>query len=193
MYPPAHRHAVTRDHTYQPTHHSPPHTHSPPNHHPPFTPSHSHSHTLSLPLAHKQSIFLSAIPNAPATSKLWQAAVKTLFSLWQSKKGLAKDCISLLVNGNITIPSLSLLGVLVDSCSQHEGLEQAEQDSVLTYFSKAVLAGRSKPLQSIIVSSGPIFRRTTHTQFSSILLPATLKCLLRNPDELLEGKSQLLA
>lgn len=57
------------------------------------------------------------------------------------------------------------------------------------YFSKAVLAGRSKPLQSIILSSVPILRRTTHAQFSSILLPATLKCLLRNPDELLEGKS----
>ena len=36
-------------------------------------------------------------------------------------------------------------------------------------------------------SCGPLFKKITHNQFSSHLLTPSLKCLLRNPDELLEG------
>ena len=37
---------------------------------------------------------------------------------------------------------------------------------------------------------GPLFKKMSHQQFSTLLLPATLKCLLRNPDELLEGRNK---
>ena len=106
------------------------------------------------------------------------------------------------------------------------------QEELLTYFSKVVLASRTKPPQAVVVSlptkshsrtqarmlgvemvgnetesgcltcwsishtqatCGPLFKKMNHHQFSSLLLPATLKCLLRNPDELLEGKNGLRA
>ena len=36
-------------------------------------------------------------------------------------------------------------------------------------------------------SCAPLFKKVTHDQFTSQLLSPSLKCLLRNPDELLEG------
>lgn len=136
-----------------------------------------------------QSIFLSAISSTSLRTKLWQAAVKCIVSLLQSKESLASDCISLLTGGSMVITSLSVISVLVDFCTQNgRGLEQTKQEGVLVYFSKAVLGGKIKLLRSIIDTSKPIFRHTTHAQFSNILLQPTLKCLLRNPEELLEGK-----
>ena len=41
-------------------------------------------------------------------------------------------------------------------------------------------------------SCGPLVRKVTHEQFSSHLLSSALKCLLRNPDELMEGVSCFL-
>ena len=129
---------------------------------------------------------MSAIPIT--MTKLWQAAVKKLQSLWKSKEGLSKDSLSVLISGEASLSSLSLLAVLVETQSKNGGIEKKEQEGVLALFNKVVLSGRSKPPQSIIVSSAAIFKHTTHAQFSSLLLPGTLKCLLRNPDELLEGE-----
>ena len=113
---------------------------------------------------------------------------------WRSKKGqLAKESLSVvLASSEVRLSSLPLLGCLADFISAKDSkcvLEKSEQDAILNYFGKVVLSSRAKPLQSTIVSCSGIFKKVTHDQFSSILLQPTLKCLLRNPDELLEGKN----
>ena len=114
---------------------------------------------------------------------------------WRSKKGLAKESLSLvLVSSEVCLSSLTLLGCLAEflSTKDSEGtLDKPEQDAILNYFGKVVLSSRAKPLQSTITSCSGIFKKVTHDQFSSILLQPTLKCLLRNPDELLEGKTNV--
>ncbi len=130
-------------------------------------------------------MFLSAIPNT--LKRLWTAAVKKLHALWKSKELLARHTLTTLVTGGEpSLYSLSLLGVVIEFLAKDVGAK--DQEGVLTLFSKVVLSARSKPLQSIIVNAAPIFKHTTRAQFSSLLLSGTLKCLLRNPDELLEGE-----
>ncbi len=135
---------------------------------------------------HTQAIFMSAIPSAH--KRLWEAAVKKLFALWRSKPNFARNTLSNLISGESSLFSLSLLAVLVEFLSKNGGIEAKEQEGMLSLFGKVVLSARNKPLQLIIVSSGPVFKHTSRAQFSSLLLPGTLKCLLRNPDELLEGE-----
>lgn len=142
----------------------------------PYHPTHTHT----------QAIFMSAIPSS--LKRIWEAAVKKLIALWSSKPNFARNTLSILISGEASLFSLSLLAVLVDFLSKNGGIEAKEQEGMLSLFSKVVLSARSKPLQLIIESSGPIFKHTSRAQFSSLLLPGTLKCLLRNPDELLEGK-----
>ncbi len=138
------------------------------------------------PHTHTQAIFMSAIPSSH--KRLWEAAVKKLFALWRSKPNFARNTLSTLISGESSLFSLSLLAVLVEFLSKNGGIEAKEQEGMLSLFSKVVLSARNKPLQLVIVSSGPVFKHTSRAQFSSLLLPGTLKCLLRNPDELLEGE-----
>jgi hypothetical protein len=64
---------------------------------------------------------------------------------------------------------------------------------MLNYYRKVVLLSRTKPFQAIVASCGPLFKKVTHAQFSSLLLRPALKCLLRNPDELLEAVAHLVS
>lgn len=138
-----------------------------------------------------QATLLAAISDSPHTKKIWRLAVSLLQKSWRSKKGLAKESLSLiLASSEVHLSSLVLLGCLAEFLSAKDSeckLEKSEQDAILNYFGKSVLSSRAKPLQSTIVSCSGIFKKLTHDQFSSILLQPTLKCLLRNPDELLEG------
>lgn len=137
-----------------------------------------------------QATLLAAVSDSVQTRKTWNQAVSVLYKSWCSKKGLAKESLSALLLSDVHLPSLVLLGCLAEFLSSKEGkhqLEKSEQDAVLNYFSKAVLSSRTKPLQSTIASCRGIFKKVTHEQFSAILFQPTLKCLLRNPDELLEG------
>jgi hypothetical protein len=142
-----------------------------------------------------QATLLAAISDSPHTKKIWKLAVSILQKSCRSKKGLAKESISLvLASSEVRLSSLPLLGCLAEFLSAKDSdykLEKSEQDAILNYFGKVVLSSRAKPLQSTIISCSGIFKRVTHEQFSSILLQPTLKCLLRNPDELLEGKNYM--
>ena len=120
--------------------------------------------------------------------------MSVLYKSWTLKKGLANDSLTLVLSSDIHLPSLVLLGCLSEFLSGKDSDHQMKKDepeAILNYFVKAVLSSRVKPLQSTIASCGSIFMRVSHKQFSSILLQPTLKCLLRNPDELLEGKAYL--
>lgn len=141
-----------------------------------------------------QATLLAAITDSPLTKKLWEQAVSVLQKSWRSKKGLARESLSLVLSSEVHLSSLILLGCLADFLSakgSEDPLEKSEQDAMLNYFGKAVLSSRAKPLQSTITSCSGVFKTVTHEQFSSILLQPTLKCLLRNPDELLEGRLSL--
>jgi len=148
----------------------------------------SHSTEVSSHLLHCQSTLLACISSAP-NRKSWISATRRLHRLWHSREGLARQFLDCLLSGaEPYLPSLCLLGLLSEYCSRKgEKLEISKQEALLVHFSKVVLASRTKPQQSIVVTCVPIFKRTSHVQFSSLLLPATLKCLLRNPDELLEA------
>ena len=140
--------------------------------------------SLSFYCPFLQAVFLSAIPNT--LKRLWEAAVRKLHALWKNNDKVSRHTFTTLVNGDPSLFSLSLLAVVIDFLDKD--VDTKDQEKILTLFSKTVLSARSKPLQSIIVNAAPIFKRTTRAQFSNLLLPGTLKCLLRNPDELLEGE-----
>ena len=138
-----------------------------------------------------QTTLLAAVSNSSPTKKIWKQAVSVLCMSWTLKKGIANDSLTLILSSDVHLSSLALLGCLADFLSGKDGNHQMKKDepeAILNYFVRAVLSSRVKPLQSTIASCGRIFVRVSHEQFSSILLQPTLKCLLRNPDELLEGK-----
>ena len=140
-----------------------------------------------------QATLLTGVSNTMATRGLWKLAVKQLHTLWRSKEGLAEECMSCLLSGDSHFPSLVMLGCLSEFISKKGALTMAQQDAMLVYYSKTVLSSRMKPPHAVVKSCAAIFKRVTHKQFSSILLSSTLKCLLRNPDELLEGEGLILA
>ena len=120
--------------------------------------------------------------------------MSVLYKSWKSRKGLANESLTLVLSSDVHLSILVLLGCLAEFLSDkdfdHQDLlRESELTAILNYFVKAVLSSRVKPLQSTVASCGGIFKRVTHEQFSSILLQPALKCLLRNPDELLEGNA----
>lgn len=59
---------------------------------------------------------------------------------------------------------------------------------VLKQFATHVLGSRVRPDQLIIMSCESVFKKVTHSLFKEFLLPALLKALLRNPDELMSSE-----
>ena len=122
-----------------------------------------------------QAVFLSAtLPREPQrSSRVWRVAKRQLFSLWQSRPGLASKYLSRLLAAEESLPSLCLLSLLAEHCYQTGNLDSSQQvcflslfsrlsspslslslmlqEALLNYYRKVVLMSRSKPFQPIVV------------------------------------------
>lgn len=63
---------------------------------------------------------------------------------------------------------------------------------LLDIFLKVAVSCKIKPAAYVIKESHPLLARLTHDEFSSQLLPAIQKAMLRNPEVILPSVGQLL-
>lgn len=138
---------------------------------------------VSLPF---QCSFLAPI----ATSKMKDVATKQINRLISSSPSFQKLSLQLI----LTAPTFSLSFLPFLDCIISNYLSSKvefpfkEYEDVMRLFSKSVLNGTSRPDYMVLESSTGIFKKVTRQLFEEILLPAMLKALLRNPDELTRGE-----
>ena len=59
---------------------------------------------------------------------------------------------------------------------------------VIKLFASSVLSSRVCPDELVIKNCADLFMKVTHQIFQDYLLPAMLKALLRNPEELIKSE-----
>ena len=74
-----------------------------------------HQKPLSSSLLLSLATFLTAV----SSTKLWNSAVKKLFSLWDGGGQMAEETVTTLLEGSPSPPSLLLLSVLAQFCREH--------------------------------------------------------------------------
>ena len=110
----------------------------------------SHCEPVPLELLRCQAVLLGAIPPLPPTRALHLAAHKGLQRLWSGKEGLAAGCLATIVSHDPQLCFLALLGPLSKFVSHEK--DSGRVEALLQYFSKTVLASRSTPAHSVVVS-----------------------------------------
>lgn len=66
------------------------------------------------------------------------------------------------------------------------------QPTFLDIYVKAVLSSREKPAKGLSEAFQPLFKHMSHEDFQSIVVPAAVKMLKRNPEIVLESVRILL-
>ncbi|KAL8584753.1 hypothetical protein ACOMHN_035672 [Nucella lapillus] len=75
----------------------------------------------------------------------------------------------------------------------HKALIEQYKGAFLDLYLKQVLASRTPPPQAIVASSREIVRHCGHEDFKTLVLPATQRAMLRNPEIILSTVGQLLS
>ena len=133
-----------------------------------------------------QSTFLSAIPASPPTQRLRDVALRYMFHFLTTK--LAISCLEVLVSSStFALRKMVLISVLVTFLYKREELPMTLYEVVLEQFKTHILGSRVRLEPLILGSCMGMFKKVTHPLFKEYLLPAILKALLRNPDELMDG------
>lgn len=74
----------------------------------------------------------------------------------------------------------------------YNGILCCSQPTFLDIYVKAVLSAREKPAKGLSEAFHPLFTNMLHEDFQSIVVPASVKMLKRNPEIVLESVGILL-
>lgn len=145
---------------------------------------HTPSCCLAMCVPTLQCTFIAAIPNIPEVGRLRVNARHSVRHLF-TNPGLVLGCLELVLGASVLTPlHLVLLDIIVVHffpSASHKYLE------LVKCFCEVVLGSRVMPDYLILENCAGFFKMVTHQIFKDCLLPAMLKALLRNPDELIRG------
>ncbi|KAL5463136.1 hypothetical protein EMCRGX_G032012 [Ephydatia muelleri] len=137
------------------------------------------------------TVFLAA---TAADTHLWRCALKRLLKFWTVHPSLCDLHCSIILSLE---PSLSVVCMLAALCTkllkEQKSPSVDVQAKMLDVYCKVVLQSRTAIDMQLLGKCGSIFTWVTHESFSTQLLAPTLKCLLRNPDELIHAVSWMVS
>ncbi|XP_010550811.1 PREDICTED: eIF-2-alpha kinase activator GCN1 [Tarenaya hassleriana] len=123
-----------------------------------------------------------------------RACRRIIFHLFSQSQDIYKTYVEEIKDSRIPYKDApELLGLLLEfSCLSPVLFEQSKATFLDTYV-KAVLNSREKQKKQLSECFQPLLMRLTHEEFQTIVLPAAVKMLKRNPEIVLESIGVLLA
>ena len=136
-----------------------------------------------------QSRLVSAVLATSNTriSSLGQRQISQLFANSPDLPGKCCELILAVAPSDLPHSYFVLLSLIVPSKGKDLNLEKIYVE-IVKLFCAAVLGSRVCPDHLIIRCCAGLFKQVTRDVFKEYLLPAILKALLRNPDELTPSK-----
>ncbi|GMN25829.1 hypothetical protein TIFTF001_001087 [Ficus carica] len=121
---------------------------------------------------------------------------QTFFQLFSQSPDIYKIYIEELKEGRIPYKdSPELVWLLMEfssSSSKAPSLFEQGKPTFLDIYVKAVLSSREKPANGLSEAFQPLFTHMSHEDFQSVVVPAAVKMLKRNPEIVLESVGVLL-
>ncbi|KAL1214916.1 Protein ILITYHIA [Cardamine amara subsp. amara] len=126
--------------------------------------------------------------------RMRRACKKIMFHLFSQSPAIYNSYIDEVKNSRIPCKDTpELLGLLLEfSCSSAALFEQSKAIFVHIYVTD-VLNSREKQKQNLSKCFQPLLLRLSHEEFQTVILPAAVKMLKRNPEIVLESVGFLLA
>ncbi|XP_042987937.1 protein ILITYHIA isoform X4 [Carya illinoinensis] len=122
-----------------------------------------------------------------------RACKQTFLSLFSQSPDIFKAYVEEFKNGRIPYKdSPELIWLLLEFSSMSPSLFEECKPIFLDIYVKAVLNAREKPTKVLSEAFCLLFKRMTHEDFQSIVVPSSVKMLKRNPEIVLESVSILL-
>ncbi|POO02948.1 Proteasome component Ecm29/Translational activator Gcn [Trema orientale] len=125
-----------------------------------------------------------------------RACKQTFFLLFSQSPDIYKMYIEELKDGRISYKdSPEFVGLLLEfssTSSKSPSLFEQFKPTFLDIYVKAVLSAREKPSRGLSEAFQPLFTHMLREDFQSIVVPASLKMLKRNPEIVLESVGILL-
>lgn len=139
-----------------------------------------------------QSVVLAAIPKVDSVARLRGVAHHLLDKLFDSTPDLPRRCMELVLQTSpLPLTHLVLLSLIVTyqpRGGKRDTFISENYPQVVRLFCSTVLGSRVQPDHMVVGNMAGIFKKVTREIFKEHLLPAMLKALLRNPDELTKSK-----
>ncbi|KAJ0229809.1 Protein ILITYHIA [Hirschfeldia incana] len=150
------------------------------------------SRTGFVKVASKQASLLRVVMES--SFRMRRASKRFMFHLFSQSQAVYDAYMDELKNSRIPYKDTpELLGLLVEfTCLSPSLFEQSKAIFVDIYV-KDVLNSREKLNQNISKCFQPLLLRLSHEEFQTVILPAALKMLKRNPEIVLESVGLLLA
>ncbi|KAH7543347.1 hypothetical protein FEM48_Zijuj02G0174600 [Ziziphus jujuba var. spinosa] len=122
-----------------------------------------------------------------------RACKRTFFHLFSQSPDIYKIYIEEFKDARIPYKDSSeLLGLLMEFSSKSPSFFEQGKPTFLDIYVKAVLSAREKPAKGLSEAFHPLFTNMLHEDFQSIVVPASVKMLKRNPEIVLESVGILL-
>ena len=119
-----------------------------------------------------------------------------MMKLFATYPSLIQQFVTLILSAaSPPLSSLVLLGLILAYAVKNKQIYDVIQPryiDVVKLFCTLVLGSRVSPNHLIVSNCAGLFKKVTRDIFKEHLLPAILKALLRNPDELTKCKSLVL-
>ncbi|KAG2312032.1 hypothetical protein Bca52824_023589 [Brassica carinata] len=143
-------------------------------------------------VASKQASLLRVVMES--SFRMRRACKRFMFHLFSQSQAVSNAYMDELKNSRIPFKDTpELLGLLLEfTCLSPSLFEQSKAIFVDIYV-KDVLNSREKLNQNISKCFQPLLLRLSHEEFQTVILPAALKMLKRNPEIVLESVGLLLA
>lgn len=122
-----------------------------------------------------------------------RACKQTFFHLFSQSPDIYKTYVEEFKDARIPYKhSPDLIWLLLEFSSKSPSLFEKCRPVFLDIYVKAVLNAKEKPMKGLSESFCPLFTHMSHEDFQSIVLPASIKMLKRNPEIILESVGILL-
>lgn len=122
-----------------------------------------------------------------------RACKQTFFHLFSQSPDIYKTYAEEFKDARIPYKhSPDLIWLLLEFSSKSPSLFEKCRPVFLDIYVKAVLNAKEKPMKGLSESFCPLFTHMSHEDFQSIVLPASIKMLKRNPEIILESVGILL-
>lgn len=122
-----------------------------------------------------------------------RACKKKIFHLFKELPDIYKVYVQEVKNGSIPYKdSPELLLLLLEFSTRSSSLFGEFKSAFLDIYVNAILSAKAKPGKSLIEAFHPLYLQMSHEDFGTIVLPAAVKMLKRNPEIVLESVGILL-
>ncbi|RMX46865.1 hypothetical protein pdam_00022068, partial [Pocillopora damicornis] len=145
-------------------------------------------------LVQVQCLALHGVLSA-GTACVCEAGKKKLYRVWREVPGITFKYAEAISKLEASQENCCLTGLLFNFCTKNKDVETIGKfkKTLLEMYVKAVINSKTRPSHHVLVNIPPLLSHVTHDDFSSLILPALQKSLLRNPEVVLESAAYLIS